>query len=211
MTTQNIIIGALVAVVVGVGGWYGVSNFLDSRGDTESTSALENEPAVHTADEQSHTQGVDMLSTLMEQGDVVCEVSYTQDDADTSSIGTFYHSQGRFRVEGDTTVAGQTFHTNALRTDNLMYVWTQTPFGMTALTFSLEDDELTGNSEDGGFNENQIVTYDCSPWRVREAMFVPPSDIEFTNLDEFTQNPLGNLPEDFELPEGFDASLLHVE
>jgi hypothetical protein len=49
-----------------------------------------------------------------------------------------------------------------------------------------EDDQLFPETKDGqeqtGLDENEPVDFDCQPWRPDNAMFTPPSDINFIDL-----------------------------
>ncbi len=113
----------------------------------------------------------------------------TTDDAGNATSGEVYVAQSGDKVNGDfelTQADGVTHQANVIRDGEYNYIWsTMFDQGFKSKIVS-EDDSFFSSSEKSGdqvgFDEDADVDFDCSPWRVDNAMFVPPAEIKFADF-----------------------------
>lgn len=182
-TTQiGIIIGILV---LGGAGFFIMQN--DEGADLSGTNGSEAEEADPSQDEPSALSGSGSgsFAELIERGDdVQCEFTYNDEASGANVSGTMYVTDGGDRFRGDFTMEqnGQTFESHIIRDDTTAYTWGQTPYGTMGTTFQINEPEDISEAE--GLSSDQEVEYSCSGWSVNQQLFVPPSDVEFTDMTE---------------------------
>ena len=145
------------------------------------------------------------------------ECTFTQANEEMKTIGTVYLSGGKIRSNF------QTIQDNEQSIDGFMiqdgeYIYTWTSEQSRGMKIKLEDqrDLVEENAENLESEpksldfEEQDIDYTCKPWLPDNSFFTPPSDIEFTNLNqqieqiEKTTEEMGEISCDVcdQLPEG---------
>jgi hypothetical protein len=135
---------------------------------------------------------------------VYCTFSGTYED-DTTGEGEFWYANERLRVEAITRVEGEVYTSNMINDGERTYIWSGTADGMQAIV--MDTDMTTGAAAEfdaGAATEarvdmEQAITYECEPWSVQTAQFVPPSNIEFIDMNDMMegmfQGQLRGIPE----------------
>ncbi len=171
-----------VSVIIGGGVWWyqvkqGVTN------DAEEVSQVSRENVVDTLSGR--------FSDFVAQGEHI-QCSFAGIDPQTGSYnqGTVYVSNERFYIESQTTIEGSLVDFQMIQTDDVMYIWSNTPAIMPAMQLdmrsiqnnSMMSDDMVPQSPVDWFDEPGIeIEYSCRPWTPRANLFVPPSDVEFIN------------------------------
>lgn len=210
MGLQKIVV-LCVALVAVVGGYW----LIASSGADEATAvpvATEQESAA--APEAGDTEslaGFGSFASLLSLGrNITCDYTYQDEDGNTGS-GTGYFAGERMRVDSVMTTVedGAVYNSHVINDTETMYTWTETAEGTFAVMMPVTEVEETGSVTYEGADENlgefsaeQEVTYDCNAWSVDASVFVPPADVEFTDMGAMMENMMNSLPEGFELPEG---------
>lgn len=147
--------------------------------------------------------------SLMNRGENI-SCTFTSTTEGVISEGVFYFSDGKYRVEAKTTANGVTFDSNMIGLEEQSYIWGSSPDGDMALIIANDATELDESiydfadmQEGSAIDLDAGVEYDCDPWRPEAATFLPPSDIEFMDMQAMLQDIPG-LPEGFEMPEGME-------
>lgn len=179
-----LIIGA-VLVVGAVVVFFGDGS-KDARPSTTSSGneAAQNE---RVAESNIPEAGSASLPDLIRLGNnIQCDFSYTGIEMEGEMRGTMYIADRGEQFRGDFTMTqqGQTVETHIIRNNETAYTWSQTPFGSMAVEFAIENDEDIFDASNENFNYNQQFEYSCDRWNVDASKFIPPRDIEFTNMTD---------------------------
>lgn len=118
---------------------------------------------------------------------VQCSVSYREDYAVVS--GDTYIADGKIRGNFTIEQEDASYESHFIHDGSMIYSWTMTPAGMTALKIDTAASEnSTTPQTTGGIDVDQQVDYECMPWDADTAVFTPPSDIEFKTHAELMQS-----------------------
>ncbi len=196
MNTKIVVLIGVAVVVLG-GGYMLMQSSDTSGGDVANNTAQE------SLSEQNSGSG--SFRSLMQRGEnITCTFSSTAEGS--VSNGTFYYGDGMYRVEAETETDGVTFVSNMIGLADKSYIWGGTPAGEMAVVIANDTTEMDESVHD--FADTQQgsavdleagVEYECDAWRPVPSMFVPPSDIEFLDMQAMMQNMPG-MPEGFALP-----------
>lgn len=183
----TIVLGLIVATLVGV--WYFSGVDTDMAGVEQKMmdeSAVT--PAVTSPDQ---IKGKDSMASLMRLGkSMECIFSFSSDDM--KGEGTGYFDNGKSRV--DSLYAGMEDGPQAsyMITDtstNMMYSWFTIDGTTSGMKMNIPAETATGDTSVNQPNTPQVdtattVNYDCKPWNVDSSVFVPPANVEFTDMGE---------------------------
>ncbi len=181
MKNLPLILGIIVILLLGIGGyWYMNKN-------PTSLSTGKNKM------EQEQTTGSGMMSLKELMGlnkNQVC--TYSSSEETGSISGTSYISGGKVRNEFKGTYPdGKAYEGGMINDGSYMYTWTtdSNEGFKIAITDSIEKQvEDTKNdfekNQDQFVNQNEKLNYKCSSWSPNGSMFVPPSNIKFTDYSE---------------------------
>ncbi len=202
-----LIIGALVAVAIIV--------YLMFAKPAAAPSDVSGTPDPAATTEQSASDERDSLSGLGTFADffgggrsVFCTFEAAYEGG--SSEGSFWYSDERMRVEATTRADGEVYTSNMINDGERTYVWGGTAAGTQAMVFDNETTETSAEDfapydigqADARVSMDQQMSYDCDPWIARDTQFIPPSDIEFVDMEAMMQGLFeGELRG---LPEGMD-------
>ncbi len=100
---------------------------------------------------------------------------------DTSTTGTMYFSSGNVRGDFKTVTKGKETEFSMIRNGDINYIWgSSLPMG---IKMKLSLDELSKNSQTTQYvNPSQKIDYNCMPWNADKSLFIPPSNVEFTEI-----------------------------
>lgn len=102
------------------------------------------------------------------------------------SEGDFWFANGMMRVEALTRVEGEVYTSNIINDGERVYIWGGTAEGTQAMVMdadmSATSYESYATESDARVDMNQEVTYTCANWSPNAVQFVPPSDIEFIDM-----------------------------
>lgn len=109
--------------------------------------------------------------------------TFTQNDEDVTGTGTIYVSGNRMRGDfvmnfnqGEGTLSAST-----IQKDNTIYSWGSSPFGDFSTKVAMQADDISDDSDGIDFDED--IDYNCKKWDVNNSMFVPPSDVQFDDIN----------------------------
>lgn len=177
------IIASILGVVVVGGGLYVVSSGSSSNtGEGQSNNEVSGSPR--------DVSGTGTFLGLLERGDsLTCDISYTDEEGSTMD-GTVFFSDGNMRGDFTMQFDGEQMETHVIHDGEYAYSWGASSAGNMAVKFPIDepDDaemsrEEPATGENGQFDFDQEVAYDCSAWRTDASKFVPPADIEFVDLE----------------------------
>ncbi len=181
------VVGLIASTLVGV--WYFSGIDTDMAG-VEQKMLVEHEVTTVTAN-PDQIKGKDSLASLMRMGkSMECTFSFSSDGM--KGEGTSYFDKGKSRV--DSLYAGieggpQASYMISDTETNLMYTWftadgTTSGMKMNIPTEATADTVPTEQPSTPQVDTNTAVNYDCKPWNVDSSVFVPPTDVEFTDMGE---------------------------
>ncbi len=203
MNTKIVMLLSIVVVIIAAGFY-----FLTKSPDTNDATGTEaDKEATDSKDFKNSGRG--SFASLMNSGEnIKCSFSTTEEDA--VSTGVFYHSGGKYRVEAETQSEGQTYQTNMIGLSNKTYMWGSSPEG--EMAFVMSNDMMNNDGAVAQYTETQgsaavdmetEAEYDCDSWRPNTSVFVPPSDVEFVDIEvmmrEMFSAEIQGLPEGFKI------------
>ncbi len=95
--------------------------------------------------------------------------------------GTIYVANGNMRGNFSTTENNKETFANVIRKENETYVWTNNSKTGFKMTVSIQD--LSNNTQANQYvNSSEKINYSCFPWTVDNSMFIPPANIQFTDV-----------------------------
>lgn len=113
------------------------------------------------------------------------ECTFSYSDEDRMNEGTVFVSGKQSRVESmykDS--ADVTFVSSMIQNGEMMYMWGNAPQGNMAIKMrmptSTQPSQTTSPDQ---FDLNAEVDYSCKPWRVDGSIFIPPTDVQFMDMD----------------------------
>lgn len=208
MNLQSIVVLCLAVVVLGGGAWYFTQN--SSMVSDESVPALqETETADEVAVKDAEFTGVGSFGSLLGLGQsITCTYSYA--DEMGSGSGTSYFADGKMRVDATMSTDEGTMDTHMINDGSYVYTWSVDGADRFAMKMPVPDETMVAEDYDtpemgseSQVSMDQSVEYECDRWSVDTSVFVPPSSVEFMDFGTMMQDALQNMPEGFELPEGF--------
>ncbi|HMA79125.1 MAG TPA: hypothetical protein VKP88_08510 [Candidatus Paceibacterota bacterium] len=172
------------------------------------------EPTPATTEEESEVMdeaemptlatGQGTLADFFGRGEsVYCTFSGTYAD-DTTGEGEFWYADERMRVEAITRVDGEVYTSNMINDGQRTYIWSGTADGMQAMVMDTDMTEMSAEYEAGAATDarvdmEQTIEYECQPWTPQAAQFVPPSNLEFIDMNDMMegmfQGEMRGLPE----------------
>jgi hypothetical protein len=174
----NLIIGAVVGLVVVVGGGYLAYTHQPSQ--TVSTETQ----ATSTATTESGAFTGTLFDLAKRGGTYTCTIDSKTDTAGgkTATSGTVHVSGMNVRGDFTSTVQGMgNIESHMIADGTNVYTWnSMLPQGFKMKMTATEDhsDAVSGQ----GSNANQSYTYDCQPGTADASLFVPPAAITFTAI-----------------------------
>jgi len=184
MKNLPLIIGAIVILALGVGGYMYMQNG-SASGSTDEKKMM--------GTGNGPSSGMMSIKDLLTQGgNQMCTFSSSGENG--MSEGTTYVSGQNIRTDfSGTSADGQTYEGHSIMDGTYMYTWTspQEPGFKIAMDQDYETmmeeaeeyqaEETTTNNQ---VDINEKLDYKCSAWNGDSAMFVPPADVEFTDFSE---------------------------
>lgn len=183
---MNTTVAVVIALVLlGGGGWYVYSTTQDDQ-EPEQSAIREEEQ------EERELSGTGTFESLLALGEsVVCDIAYTDPEADTDAEGSVFVAGDDMRGDFMLTHDGEAFDSHMIKSDTMVYTWTESSRGTYAIKMTI-DAEAEAGSDDMGSEQpiewDQNVTYDCRAWERDESMFTPPADIEFMDPSSMMQD-----------------------
>lgn len=215
MGLQKMLVFGVVVFVVVVGAWYflGRGDSMHGRTGSDIDSVQNSDAEMRDVDTESNDMsGTGSFLELFGRGKSFrCE--FRSETEGNMSNGTAYVDGARERVamQGEYQTDGEKGSFNVITDGDTTYWWSETPEGKMGMKMTVPEgtDEGTATEYDtphSGVSSpvgvTDEVSYDCDPWRVDASVFVPPSDVEFTDMDAFLENMMQGFPEGFEMPAG---------
>ncbi len=119
-------------------------------------------------------------------GDYTCDFEDT-DDMGNRTAGTMHFQEGGKNIRGAFTVTqknGESQMANMLRANDTVYLWSdEEPQGM-MMKLDAEDISMFGEQMEGetALDEEGKTEFSCAKWTPEAAMFVPPAEKTFIDL-----------------------------
>lgn len=200
----------LCVVALGGGGlWYVAQKSSSPEQAQQNTEAKQQE---ETANNNMSGQG--SFTDLMEFGESV-RCTYSAQYETGSMQGVTYVDGKNNRIRTDGTAQGDSMPATfgVIMAADVMYWWSDTPSGVQGMKMPIarESGEVqptyAGETESSGpVSMDERVDYHCEHWGVDESVFIPPSDISFTDMNEMYSQMMQSMPEGYEMPEGFPVA-----
>ena len=182
MQNKQAIIGIVAAAVILVGAG-GVFLYSKNKPAPQPSSTS-------TATEQTKTESTmsNSLTDLLSSGKTQkCTFNYSDENGGTE--GTAYINNQNMRADLNITTADKKVsQMSMIRKDDDNYIWGGGFPSGTGLKMTLSADEFTNDTESKKyFDASKKADYDCSGWTVDSSLFVPPSNIKFSDLSSMMQ------------------------
>lgn len=181
MNKSIFIVGTLIVVLLAGGFFFYTYN----KSNSKATQDIRTEESVMEKFSGSIT---DLLSSGKS---LQCE--FSSEIENVKSSGKVYIQGENMSGEFTTDVDGTQVTSNMIRNGEWIYTWATDQTTGIKMQVTKEDltdgrpispDDVTDptpdNSNENPFDDN--YTYDCSPWIPNSAMFTPPTNIEFVDL-----------------------------
>lgn len=197
MDKKLILAGGVVILVAAI-----AAIVFSTQKSPEQSQEAATEVDVSPQDEEESVTG-SILSLLQGGRNVTCTYSLETEGGTTS--GTVYIAGDRMYGEFTTTVDNlQSFDSNVIRDNEYMYTWSSAVEGGTKMKIvEAEDNEAETEKDDTTKSLEQDVDMKCNSWTADNSKFIPPGDIEFTDLtsdvekiDKMIQGVKDNNPAD---------------
>jgi hypothetical protein len=168
MTKLYIAIAVAVAVVGG-GTWYVTRD--------EGPSSAEQSPGASvSASVEASTKG-NLRGLLASGSPQKCEFEVTT--YGVTSRGTVYVANGKMRGDFSATHSGGTTVGHMVVADSTVSFWSEGQ----AQGFTMNIDSTTAEAQaNAALSLDQNLSYDCDAWRVDEAQFRLPANVQFTSM-----------------------------
>lgn len=120
------------------------------------------------------------------------QCTFRSTDMDEQTEGVVYldgKADPRVRGQFTSMVDGTEYNAEMIRDGNTVYVWSSGENEGMMVTIDPEDKALFGDysasetSEKSEYTDVDNGEYECSDWSVNESLFVPPSDVDFIDMD----------------------------
>lgn len=168
VNTKLLAIAAAVILLLATGGLY---LFSQNKSATKTSGS-----PTPTKAENKTSSLLDLLNLGKNQR---CTFKTTVSNAVTE--GVVYIAAGKMRNDFTVTTNGKKSTMYMIRNGEDNYIWGGDMEKGIKMKLSLE--ELSSNSKASQYvNPNQKVDYSCDSWNVDQSVFMPPSNVEFTDL-----------------------------
>jgi hypothetical protein len=175
MTRRNqviVIIAALVIIVLGVGGY-----FLYGQKNNNVNNNLAATQAKPTTNLQSS------IADLFIGGETKkCTFNLSEKNNRTTR-GTILVTKNMAYANFAINDNKRETKTNLIRNNDTFYIWGDSfPSGIKIIMNVNEMAQKMKSSNYSGFDPDQKVNYNCSPWTLDSAIFTPPSSVKFVDI-----------------------------
>jgi hypothetical protein len=171
----------LIIAAVAVGGY---SIYQHKNAQRQDVAAVQEQPQ----QEQPAPSGKKMaFSAFVKQNNDPYQCTVQQYLSDMDNSGTVYLNAGMIRGDFSTVAEGKTMQGSFLLKDGMQYVWQKGSTMGFKMAVSTNASGDTGASANGTYtwNAEQIGEYDCKPWTADASLFVPPTNVKFTDMTSF--------------------------
>ncbi len=191
MKNKSVLIGiAFLLLIVLGGGAY----MMMSKSDTASPSTVA-DAMVATPSGGGSVQKT--LKELFTSG-VAQKCTFSNTSETPAVQGVTYISSGKVRGDFTTAIADKTITSHMIVEGNTNYMWTDEQkigFKMTMDTDAATTPMPTGSAmSQQAFDMNKTMEYNCSPWVVDASLFVPPTNIEFSDFSDMLKSSGEGIP-----------------
>ncbi len=187
--SRNVIIAIIIVLLLVLAAYFFMGKSADQQANTGTEQEQQQEQTA-TADQQlaaNSDSGIGSFMELLGMGrDVTCSFSTDGMDAEYPSNGTMYTSGGKYRVDSISIVNNEEVKYSMIDDGTNMYMWGESldgEFAMKMAHMDIAEQSSNPNAPDTAFDYSERVEYDCDAGSVSDSQFVPPSDIEFMDMD----------------------------
>ena len=160
LVNKNIVIGVVVLLVLGAGGYL----FMNKKSPTSNT--------------QTQTSGPTSLKDLLD-ANLPQKCTYPE--------GTVYISGGKFRGDFTSDVSGKAVTSHMISDSTTSYIWTDDQKQGFKMTIDADAKaEAQTETDNSGVDVNEKLDYKCGAWLPDASLFNTPSGIEFTDFSALT-------------------------
>lgn len=185
--SKNVIIVVVLLLLIVAAAFFFMGRSDDAPATSESESMTADTVAQTTPAEQTGDRGVRSFIELIGLGQAMtCTYSTDALDSPYPTNGTMHTDGTRVRVDSVSVVENEEVQFSMIDDGTNTYTWGTNAEGTFAMKMPRVDiteqsqNEATQNEQ---FDYNQDVEYDCTPGGIDSSKFVPPSDIEFMDLE----------------------------
>lgn len=189
LTTPKVLV-ALLACILIIGS---ATLYMRSQGSREALEKAQHDAVTEKAETAIvPKEGVDSFTTegtivdLLKRGTPIsCAYVHTKDGV-TGSGTVYLDGTQRFSLTNAQVREGKPFDSHMIYTSTDMYLWVTGDTKTFALKMPVKN-PITSISAQNDATLNQTVvyedaTYTCTPWRIDEQVFTPPTDISFMDI-----------------------------
>lgn len=195
MSAQNLLLIVAVAVLLIGGGWFYFNRDDEPLGSEIGGNVEEDADELQS----SGLRGAGSFRYLMGLGqNLTCDFSSVSEETGGAVAGTVYVAGELIRADFDMEQAGEAYESHMIQDGEMSYTWTISPQGTFA--FKAPISEVPGAEASGSASGNrsvdlsQEVDYDCRPWNVDNALFIPPADVVFMSMEDMMQGMMQGYP-----------------
>lgn len=195
---KSFLVSIIVFLLVLAGGVVYYTQFMDTNSDQGimTEESIENDDQMMDDDHgdsmmNGETYHGNLLGLLSIGQDYTCTYSRVDTNGATQD-GTVYVAASGDKMKGEFTInvnGEEPKQSFVIRDGEYTYVWSdyfeggyKTKIESDTNSLFSTDEEATSNMS-AGVSEDNTYNFDCEPWTVDDSMFVPPSKIEFTDIN----------------------------
>jgi len=168
---NKVVIGVIAVIIIGAGVWYFISQ-----------SGKGGAPIVSAPVANSNGTSLDTLAAILASGrPVKCTVAPTADNGNMS--GTFYIANGKTRGDYSVSEGAQPMSGHMIVDGQTSYSWFEgQPTGFKVTAAPVSGNENAPAAAKQGFDPNQKIGYNCSPWSTDASLFTLPANVKFNDM-----------------------------
>lgn len=176
-----IIVGAVIIIIIAI-----VAVVVFSQSKKSSQPSGETAVTQQAEGESAETTSKGSIKSLIGLGkNVTCTMTYPSGDGTTK--GTVYVA-GDKRIRGDfiTNTQDKEMDSHMIQDGSWSYIWSSASPQGTKMKIEENVPTPTPGPQNQNVDVNTEVDYKCSDWSVDNSKFVPPSNIQFMEIGQIT-------------------------
>ena len=151
-------------------------------------------PSNQTGLQDTQSSSQSSLKSLLQAGKAqTCTFTDKQEGSDVS--GKSYITNGKMRTDIESRTSGGIITTHMILDGNTSYTWgdgQKTGFKFTVNPDEVENSVTKTPNSNQAVDINKVIDYKCSSWTVDNSLFVPPSDVAFSDFSSMMQPTVGS-------------------
>ncbi len=200
---NKVVIGIVVAVLIVFALWNGFGGQkAEAPNLEEAAQESGNGTVVDSSSNSSLKEALSGSGSFLDlmgmNRDLSCEFSQVSPNSDGAVVGEVKISGDKIRTDFEIQQADGVLVSHMIEADGYVYTWSESSQGQFAMKMVADESDSSDDPESVDYGRSadlsNDVDYKCHPWGLDQSVFTPPSDIEFTDMEEI----MGGMMQDFD-------------